>query len=89
MVVDVMLRSLWVLNLSLGYFDNVNGLGLTGTLAVIEFLRRGMWNFFRLENEHLNNCGEYRAVRTCRGRGALGRGTFRKSPAFIFFPLPS
>ena len=22
-----------------------------------------MWNFFRLENEHLNNCGEFRVVR--------------------------
>ena len=22
-----------------------------------------MWNFFRLENEHLNNCGNFRAVR--------------------------
>ena len=22
-----------------------------------------MWNFFRLENEHLNNCGDFRAVR--------------------------
>ena len=22
-----------------------------------------MWNYFRLENEHLNNCGEFRAVR--------------------------
>lgn len=22
-----------------------------------------MWNFFRLENEHLNNCGKFRAVR--------------------------
>lgn len=22
-----------------------------------------MWNFFRLENEHLNNAGEFRAVR--------------------------
>lgn len=25
--------------------------------------RRFMWNFFRLENEHLNNCGKFRAVR--------------------------
>ncbi|VDM05330.1 unnamed protein product [Schistocephalus solidus] len=25
--------------------------------------RRIIWNFFRLENEHLNNCGHYRAVR--------------------------
>ena len=22
-----------------------------------------MWNFYRLENEHLNNCGQFRAVR--------------------------
>lgn len=22
-----------------------------------------MWNYFRLENEHLNNCGKFRAVR--------------------------
>lgn len=25
--------------------------------------RRFIWNFFRLENEHLNNVGEFRAVR--------------------------
>ena len=24
---------------------------------------RFVWNFFRLENEHLNNCGNFRAVR--------------------------
>lgn len=27
------------------------------------FFRRFVWNFFRLENEHLNNCGKFRAVR--------------------------
>lgn len=27
------------------------------------FYRRFVWNFFRLENEHLNNCGRFRAVR--------------------------
>jgi len=27
------------------------------------FIRRFVWNFFRLENEHLNNCGQFRAVR--------------------------
>lgn len=31
-------------------------------LDVIVF-RRFVWNFFRLENEHLNNCGKFRAVR--------------------------
>ena len=25
--------------------------------------RRFIWNFFRVENEHLNNCGQFRAVR--------------------------
>jgi hypothetical protein len=29
----------------------------------LEVFRRFIWNFFRLENEHLNNCGEFRAVR--------------------------
>jgi hypothetical protein len=28
-----------------------------------KFFRRFVWNFFRLENEHLNNCGKFRAVR--------------------------
>ncbi|CAH1990921.1 unnamed protein product [Acanthoscelides obtectus] len=32
-------------------------------LAPLEVFRRFMWNFFRLENEHLNNCGKFRAVR--------------------------
>ena len=26
-------------------------------------LLRFVWNFFRLENEHLNNCGQFRVVR--------------------------
>jgi len=32
-------------------------------LAPCEIIRRFIWNFYRLENEHLNNCGEFRAVR--------------------------
>ncbi|KAL3275926.1 hypothetical protein HHI36_020662 [Cryptolaemus montrouzieri] len=32
-------------------------------LAPFEVFRRFMWNFFRLENEHLNNVGKFRAVR--------------------------
>ncbi|KAG0606207.1 hypothetical protein M758_9G122400 [Ceratodon purpureus] len=30
-------------------------------MAVLEILRRGIWNFFRIENEHLTNVGKYRA----------------------------
>ena len=29
----------------------------------IAIFRRFIWNFLRLENEHLNNCGQFRAVR--------------------------
>jgi xenotropic and polytropic retrovirus receptor 1 len=32
-------------------------------LAPLEVFRRFIWNYFRLENEHLNNCGNFRAVR--------------------------
>ena len=32
-------------------------------LQVLEVFRRFVWNFFRLENEHLNNCGQFRVVR--------------------------
>ena len=28
----------------------------------LEIFRRCMWNVFRLENEHLNNCGQFRIV---------------------------
>nr|CAD1830911.1 unnamed protein product [Ananas comosus var. bracteatus] len=32
-------------------------------LASLEITRRGHWNFYRLENEHLNNAGKFRAVK--------------------------
>ncbi|KAF9365822.1 hypothetical protein BGX34_008153 [Mortierella sp. NVP85] len=42
---------------------NVNVMVLSFTLALLEVLRRWQWNFFRLENEHLNNCGQFRAIK--------------------------
>ncbi|KAK6161271.1 hypothetical protein DH2020_004652 [Rehmannia glutinosa] len=33
-------------------------------LASLEVIRRGHWNYYRLENEHLNNAGKFRAVKT-------------------------
>ncbi|XP_027367394.1 phosphate transporter PHO1-like [Abrus precatorius] len=32
-------------------------------LASLEVIRRGHWNFYRLENEHLTNVGHFRAVK--------------------------
>ena len=34
---------------------------LSTCVACSEILRRGLWNLLRLENEHLNNVGEFRA----------------------------
>ena len=36
---------------------------MTTSLGFFEVLRRFVWNFFRLENDHLKNCGQFRAVR--------------------------
>lgn len=64
MGINCLLRFAWIqslLHLQLGELDPY----LTGfLLSLLEVFRRGHWNFYRLENEHLNNCGKYRAVKT-------------------------
>ncbi|KAL4280839.1 hypothetical protein GQ457_03G027030 [Hibiscus cannabinus] len=64
MVLDVVLRFAWlqtVFNFNL--FD-LHRQTLITIVSSLEIIRRGMWNFFRLENEHLNNVGKYRAFKT-------------------------
>ncbi|XP_048415006.1 xenotropic and polytropic retrovirus receptor 1 homolog [Stegostoma tigrinum] len=64
MIQDVILRIAWALNIL--FVQNKNSVVaeiISTTLAPLEVFRRFVWNFFRLENEHLNNCGEFRAVR--------------------------
>ncbi|KAF7695574.1 xenotropic and polytropic retrovirus receptor 1a isoform X1 [Silurus meridionalis] len=61
---DVILRFSWTLQIALTNITNVSSADVVATvLAPLEVFRRFVWNFFRLENEHLNNCGEFRAVR--------------------------
>uniref|UniRef100_UPI0037E929CF xenotropic and polytropic retrovirus receptor 1 homolog isoform X2 n=1 Tax=Semicossyphus pulcher TaxID=241346 RepID=UPI0037E929CF len=64
-VEDVLLRFSWILTVSLSTVSRFHGISdiLATILAPMEVFRRFVWNFFRLENEHLNNCGEFRAVR--------------------------
>jgi len=65
MVVNVVLRLAWVS--SIQHVNNIPGFSKTGwdtIFAALEVIRRGHWNFYRLENEHLNNVGKYRAVKT-------------------------
>jgi len=60
---DFVLRFGWALSLSLTEMGYIHGDLMISILAPLEVFRRFVWNFFRLENEHLNNCGKFRAVR--------------------------
>ncbi|XP_071947796.1 xenotropic and polytropic retrovirus receptor 1 homolog [Antedon mediterranea] len=62
---DFILRFAWTLALTMSIKGSLQPYGdiLITVLAILEVFRRFVWNFYRLENEHLNNCGEFRAVR--------------------------
>lgn len=60
---DLILRFGWTLSMSLIEAGFVESELMVTILSPLEVFRRFMWNFFRLENEHLNNCGKFRAVR--------------------------
>ncbi|XP_059068954.1 phosphate transporter PHO1 homolog 10 [Cryptomeria japonica] len=64
MILNVLLRFAWIQSVM---NFNIKSLHLNGTIAIfacLEIIRRGIWNFFRLENEHLNNVGKYRAFKS-------------------------
>ena len=56
-VEDFLLRFSWAFKLALTNLGHLHGDLLTSILSPLEVFRRFVWNFFRLENEHLNNCG--------------------------------
>ncbi|KZV15957.1 EXS family protein isoform 1 [Dorcoceras hygrometricum] len=63
-VVNILLRLVWmqlVLDIEDGPF--LHKKAMIALVAALEILRRGIWNFFRMENEHLNNVGKYRAFK--------------------------
>ena len=57
-VEDFVLRFGWAVSLSLTEMGFSSGDLITSILSPLEVFRRFVWNFFRLENEHLNNCGK-------------------------------
>ncbi|XP_029182155.2 xenotropic and polytropic retrovirus receptor 1 homolog [Acropora millepora] len=63
MLQDLILRLTWTLTVSVGELEIFHSEILKLILSIFEVYRRFIWNFFRLENEHLNNCGQFRAVR--------------------------
>ncbi|XP_068625485.1 solute carrier family 53 member 1-like [Battus philenor] len=62
-VEDFVLRFIWTVSFVLTENQIVSGETMVSILSPLEVVRRFIWNFFRLENEHLNNCGKFRAVR--------------------------
>ncbi|RDX67797.1 Phosphate transporter PHO1 [Mucuna pruriens] len=60
---NVVLRVAWVESIVHFKVGPVQARLLDFLLASLEVIRRGHWNFYRLENEHLNNVGHFRAVK--------------------------
>ncbi|XP_050311951.1 LOW QUALITY PROTEIN: xenotropic and polytropic retrovirus receptor 1-like [Anthonomus grandis grandis] len=60
---DLILRFGWAFLIGMTEMGYVMENSMVCILAPLEVFRRFMWNFFRLENEHLNNVGKFRAVR--------------------------
>lgn len=63
MVLNLILRMAWLQTVLHPNFGNVDYRVIGLFLAALEVIRRGQWNFYRLENEHLNNAGKFRAVK--------------------------
>ncbi|KAK7275151.1 hypothetical protein RIF29_16260 [Crotalaria pallida] len=64
MGLNFILRLAWLQTVLHSSFENVDYRVTSLFLAALEVIRRGLWNFYRLENEHLNNAGKFRAVKT-------------------------
>ncbi|CAG4993477.1 unnamed protein product [Colias eurytheme] len=60
---DFVLRFIWAPAFYLTENKILSSETVISVLAPLEVFRRFIWNYFRLENEHLNNCGKFRAVR--------------------------
>ncbi|RYR17861.1 hypothetical protein Ahy_B03g062532 [Arachis hypogaea] len=64
MALNVLLRFAWLQTVLNFKFSSLHDQAMISIVASLEIIRRGIWNFFRLENEHLNNVGKYRAFKS-------------------------
>ncbi|KAG2261580.1 hypothetical protein Bca52824_068659 [Brassica carinata] len=64
MILNVVLRFAWLQTVLDFEFKFLHTQTVLAVVACLEIIRRGIWNFFRLENEHLNNVGKYRAFKS-------------------------
>ncbi|XP_024533310.1 phosphate transporter PHO1-like [Selaginella moellendorffii] len=63
MVLNTLLRFAWLQSITNFQFTGLDRHVTEFIFASLEVFRRGQWNFYRIENEHLNNVGNFRAVK--------------------------
>ncbi|KAJ2694554.1 Xenotropic and polytropic retrovirus receptor 1 [Coemansia sp. IMI 209128] len=64
-VTDVILRFVWITQISPSFFSfghAVHSATVAYVAAMLEVVRRFLWSFLRVENEHVSNCGQFRAT---------------------------
>ncbi|XP_020218445.1 phosphate transporter PHO1 homolog 10 isoform X2 [Cajanus cajan] len=64
MVLNVVLRISWMQLVFEMDWSPLHKVAIITVTSCLEIIRRGIWNFFRLENENLNNVGNYRAFKS-------------------------
>ncbi|TYI46192.1 hypothetical protein E1A91_D13G089500v1 [Gossypium mustelinum] len=64
MALDVVLRIAWMQLVLEFKLHSLHRMAITTVVSCLEITRRGIWSFFRIENEHLNNVGKYRAFKS-------------------------
>ncbi|XP_074592009.1 phosphate transporter PHO1-2-like [Curcuma longa] len=64
MCLNFVLRLAWIESVMRLSLSQVEHRLIDFLFASLEIIRRGHWNFYRLENEHLTNADKFRAVKT-------------------------
>jgi hypothetical protein len=63
MGINFILRFFWVMAISPTIVQEIGGSEIVlAMIGAAEILRRNIWNFLRVEKEHLRNCGSFKAT---------------------------
>nr|XP_016942402.1 xenotropic and polytropic retrovirus receptor 1 [Drosophila suzukii] len=62
-VENLVLRLFWAVEFAILYHNLMTPYNIKTISSILEITRRFIWNYVRLENEHLFNCGKFRATR--------------------------
>ncbi|EDV95377.1 xenotropic and polytropic retrovirus receptor 1 [Drosophila grimshawi] len=60
---NLILRCFWAIEFVVLYHQLITPYNIKTFASILEITRRFIWNYLRLEHEHLYNCGHFRATR--------------------------